>query len=277
MAESQFSLEHIRLVQLVSPFQVKRSVIISATVVALSAIAHSAILWLPLPGTGPKEETLSAAQPRGEEIAVVILPGQEAPAEPPPQVIEPTPLQSVVPASTEPAALLPTDVTPQAASPQSQLPSVPTTPQVPAAESPAADDLPIDEGDPAPVFTPPENDGPLLSYGDGFPHAAGAISGCFGLTGCQRVPNTDNFRNVGRNLVAALRAQGYKINLRDEFTEAGRNVYALIAPDSSDEQFLTIFSSTEDGSAIYIMSAEPLTLDELRLLSASVGDDHPLI
>ncbi|NEQ46419.1 MAG: hypothetical protein F6K00_23900 [Leptolyngbya sp. SIOISBB] len=134
---------------------------------------------------------------------------------------------------------------------------------------PSTDELPVEDGDSTPVFTPLENEGPLLGYGDGFPHAAGAIGGCFGLSGCQRVPDAGNFRDVRRDLVAGLRNEGYTVHLRDEFTEAGREVYALTAPDSSEPQFLHIFSSVTDGSAIYIMSSEPLTLEALKRLSAA--------
>ncbi|NEQ46420.1 MAG: hypothetical protein F6K00_23905 [Leptolyngbya sp. SIOISBB] len=51
----------------------------------------------------------------------MVLPEQEAPAEQPSQVVEPT-LAPSAQSVGEPAALLPTDVTPESATPPPQLP-----------------------------------------------------------------------------------------------------------------------------------------------------------
>ena len=246
--------------QLISPPQIKRSVIITATVVTLSVVTHGVVLWLPLPSPAPQEESLSVPQPRDEEIAVVVIPEQASAVAPLPQDIESSPAPSADSAPVEAGVLLPTDVAPEAALPPPPLPSEPMT-------APSAKELPEAEGTPQSVVTPPTNEGPLLEYGDGFPHVAGAVGGCFGLSECQRVPNASNFRRMGRGLAGDLTAQDYKVDLLDEFTDSGLNVYAITAPGSSEQQFLTIFSLVEDGSAIYILTSERLTLEELKQLA----------
>lgn len=268
----QCSSERVRLVQLVSPLKVKRSVVISAAVVTLSAIAHSAFLWLPLPTRDAAEEALPADSPQGEEMAVVVLPEADTP---PPPAVESIPTQPAANPPTE-SVLLPADVIPPAAAPPETLPPVPTEPETPLSTGPSVNELPVANDNPTPVFTPSPNEGPLLAYGDGFPHVAGAVGGCFNLNACQRVPDVGNFRDVRRDLVAGLKNEGYTVHRDDDLTEPGREVYALTAPDSTEQQFLHIFSVT-DGSAIYIMSAKPLTLEELERLSASAGDDFSLV
>ncbi|MEM9815510.1 MAG: hypothetical protein AAF827_03720 [Cyanobacteria bacterium P01_D01_bin.6] len=248
--------------QLISPPQVKRSVIISTTVVTLSVVTHGAVLWLPLPSPAPQEESLSVPQPRDEEIAVVVIPEQASAVAPLPQDIESSPAPSADSAPVEAGVLLPTDVAPEAALPPPPLPSEPMT-------APSAKELPEAEGTPQSVVTPPTNEGPLLEYGDGFPHVAGAVGDCFGLSECRQVPDASNFQDVRQNLPDALITQGYEAERRHDLTDSGLNVFAIKAPGSSEEQFLTIFSSVEDDSVIYILTSEPLTLEQLKQLANS--------
>jgi hypothetical protein len=70
---------------------------------------------------------------------------------------------------------------------------------------------------------------------------------------------------VARSLVTDLEAQGYTVTLRDDLEDTGRNVYELLPPDETTLQYLLVFSDL-DGSAIYVMSQEIMTLDDLQAL-----------
>jgi len=259
-------------VQLVFPFQVKRSVVVSAGVVTLSAIAHSLVLWVPLPETETETPSPSAnSETATEEISVVMLPDQEslAPsAEASPSPPPPSPRAAARPPA-EATTLLPTDVISEPVAPEVESPPVPPTSPAPPAEPapPAVEELPVDETS-TPAFTAPSSDGPLMGYSDGFPHVAGAVGGCFGLSECRQVSDAGNYRSVARSLIDGLEAQGYAVRLRDDLEDTGRNVYELTPPNGNDTpQFLMVFSGL-DGSAIYVMGPEVMTLDDLKSLSA---------
>jgi hypothetical protein len=144
------------------------------------------------------------------------------------------------------------------------------------------DELPIADDPTTPAFAPataeleqaaPE--GPLMSYGDRFPHFEGAVGGCFGLNECRQVSGVGSYRTVARSLIAGLEAQGYAVRLRDDLEDTGRNVYELTPPDEvATRQFLMVFSNT-DGSAIYVRRPDVMTLDELKALATQSGDDRP--
>jgi len=160
-------------------------------------------------------------------------------------------------------------------------PAVEPPPAPPAAQPdlpvepapPTVDELPVDDTS-TPSFTPPADDGPLMSYSDGFPHVAGAVGGCFGLSECRQVSDAGNYRAVARSLIDGLEAQGYAVRLRDDLEDTGRNVYELTPPNGHiGNQFLMVFSGL-DGSAIYVMSPEVMTLEDLKALSAQQVDRH---
>ncbi len=267
----------IRLVQLVSPHKFKQPVIISAAIVTLSAIAHSVILWLPMPENDSPGTALPSLDPESTEMAVVILPEQAAVETLPPETanspLAPSPESPLAPAS-EPATLLPTDVIPQPVSPQLEV-SAPVPPPTPVESlNPSIKDLPVDDGDVTPAFTQPVPDGPLLSYGDHFPHVAGAVSGCFGLSECRQVRTGERYHTVARSLIVGLEDQGYGVKLRDDLEGNGRHVYEITAPDSQTaNQYLLVFSGA-DGSAIYVMSPQIMTLDELELLATQASGNQ---
>lgn len=260
--------------QLASLLNVKQSVVITTAVVALSAVAHGVILWMPMPEVQPPSPP-TAAEPEPEDMSVVVLSDQETPPVPAPQPSRspaPEPAPAIAPPPAKETTLLPTDVIPEASLPPAPLPSQPAAPT-----PPAPDDLPIAEGDATPALPPPASTGPLIEYGDRFPHFDGAVGGCFGLSECRQVSDIGNYRTVARSLIAGLEDQGYTVELRDDLEDTGRNVYELIPPgNGSTRQFLLVFSNT-DGSAIYVMSPDVMTLDELKSLSAQRGGDRTLV
>jgi hypothetical protein len=273
-------LEHVRLVQLVFPFKAKRSVVISATVVTLSAIAHSAIFWVPMPQP-QATESVTADTPgpdesaTNDEIDVVMLPQSEPPPPPPASTTEAPPSPpSQRAASPAPAPLLPTDVIVEPVAPPPTAADLPPQPSDP----PPVEDLPVANGNQTPFFAPPTHDGPLLSYGEQFPHFEGATSGCLGLGECRQVTGVGTYREVADSLIAGLENQGYGVDLRDELEDTGRNVYELTPPgDGAAKQFLLVFQGEELGSAIYVMSPEIMTLDELKSLAAQVADPRQAV
>lgn len=223
--------------------------------------------------------TLPTVEADPEDLSVMILPDQEADE----TVPEPAPMPSSVPASprspTKEADLLPTNVIPESPPRAPQPMPAATPPEI--TEPTATDELPIAD-DPSPTFTPPPtepedpvDEGPLMGYGDRFPHYAGAVGGCFGLSECRQVSGVGSYRTVARSLIAGLEEQGYLVELRDDLEDTGRNVYELTPPGpGTTRQFLMVFSNT-DGSAIYVMSPDVMTLDELKALAAQSGDDRP--
>lgn len=113
----------------------------------------------------------------------------------------------------------------------------------------------------------PEPVGPLVGYNETFPHFEGAVGGCFGFTECRRVSGAGSYRSVARSLIDDLEAQGYGVDLRDDLEDTGRNVYELSPPNGDPIKYLLVFSD-RDGSAIYVMSEEIMTLNELQSLQA---------
>jgi hypothetical protein len=104
-----------------------------------------------------------------------------------------------------------------------------------------------------------------VAYTNTFPHFEGAASGCFGFQECRRVSGAGSYRNVARSLISGLEAQGYQVKLRDDLEDTGRNVYELSSPDTSELKYLMVFSDA-DGSAVYVMSTEIMTLNDLQAL-----------
>lgn len=198
---------------------------------------------------------------------MVILPGA-----PPPPVTAVAQVDSVPPAAPTSDRLLQTDVIPPESSPSAPSLAAET---VATAEADGAEAIETVETDPplADARTAKYEDSveasgetPLMGYSETFPHVEGAEGGCFGMAECRRVSNGDRYRQVAEAIVDDLAAQGYQVDLRDDLDDTGRNVYELIAPDRQDEvTFLIVFSDI-DGSAVYVMSDEIMTLNDLRSL-----------
>ena len=227
----------------------------------------------------PEDQELASTSmaSQDEDVDVVILSQSETP--PPPsapttETTSPPPPESATAPVTEPAALLPTDVIDEPIAPPPTTADLPPHPIEPL----PIEDLPIENGDLTPTFDPSENDGPLLSYSDQFPHFEGATSGCFGLGECRQVNGIGTYRNVADSLVADLENQGYGVNVHDDVEDTGRRVYELTPPGGeAEKQFLLVFQGTEPGSAIYVMSPEIMTLNELRSLSAHVVEHRQTV
>lgn len=195
---------------------------------------------------------------------MVILP--ERPADAP--EVEPgaEPVPTVPTAAVEPATPIASPV---------QIPNPAVEPE-PLPEEPTEEATQSEDQRPSnanPAFqadeSSPENAaGPLASYGADFPHLAGATGGCFGLADCRQVPNAGSYRAVARSLIDGLKNNGYQVNLRDDLEDTGRNVYELTRPgNETGQQYLMVFS-VPDGSAIYVMGREILTLADLQTLSS---------
>lgn len=215
------------------------------------------------------------------ELSVVMLPKQPAaedsPMVTPPPSPNPVTSREIAPKPLRPAEeepLLQTDIIPEAAPPAPSLPTEPATPEswlpedLPSTPSPEANLLPEPEPTPNPQYGEPITAtpaGPLINYDDTFPHFEGAVGGCFGFTECRRVSGAGSYRAVARSLIADLETQGYGVELRDDLEDTGRNVYELLPPDEDTKKYLLVFSDM-DGSAIYVMSDEIMTLSDLQAL-----------
>jgi len=182
------------------------------------------------------------------------------------QAPEPEPDPEPAPPSTEPVPIEPELNDPPASPPAP--PEIPE-PEPPQALDPEPEPEPPVQPEPAPsVNEPPATEGPLMVYGDDFPHPEEAEGGCFGFSACRRVSGAGTYRSVARSLIANLENQGYEVSLRDDLEDTGRNVYELSPPDAgAATQYLMVFSD-HDGSAIYVMSDQILTLNELRTMQA---------
>ncbi|MEM1308546.1 MAG: hypothetical protein AAGF98_03420 [Cyanobacteria bacterium P01_H01_bin.153] len=255
-----------------------RQAVVIPLVLVLSAAAHGIILRLPVPP--PQTAPVSLPKPEvttRNDISVVILPSQPV-AEPPTAAAAAAPPAESVSAPPAAGAAASAALRPPMASPE--------PPQTPAKNvlakdtpTPSTDQLPIDDGQDdnrrsAFAFTPSTDAEPLLGYGRDFPHVAAAVGGCFGLSDCRQVSGVGSYRTVARSLVAGLEDDGYTVTLRDDLEDTGRNVYELTPPGASERQFLMVFSG-DDGSAIYVIGTEIMTLDELRSLSTQSYRERP--
>jgi hypothetical protein len=256
---------------------INSGILVPGAVIVLSVVSHGLFLMMPWPeSTAP--EMPAASEDAPADLAVMILPQTELdvePVTPPPttEEVPPVPEDAQAPPATE--TLLQTTVIPAAESPPVppvpdpvtlDEPAPPPAEPSPVDEPPTVDEAPIDDGatpaysDPTPVST-----GPLMAYNNAFPHLEGAASGCFGFQECRRVSGAGSYRNVARSLIAGLEAQGYQVKLRDDLEDTGRNVYELSSPETSELKYLMVFSDA-DGSAVYVMSTEIMTLQDLQTL-----------
>ncbi|MDB9526852.1 hypothetical protein PN498_12705 [Oscillatoria sp. CS-180] len=248
-------------------------------VFALSVISHGLLLTVPLPKAEEKEAipiAESSEQPRTEDVTVVILPEQPEESAAKEAASEDSVTRSPEPPSVD--NLLQNSVIsgtgfPEAAEPQPELDNTvfPPAEDTPAQEDPVLEDVPTEES-PTPAYGDPVSgsEGPLRGYSSDFPHVEGSVTGCFGLSDCRRVSSAVSYRSVGRSIVSGLEDQGYSVDLRDDLEDTGRNVYELIHPDEGGTvKYLIVFSDV-DGSAVYVMSNEILTLGDLQALQQSI-------
>ncbi len=252
-----------------------KATILSFVVLFLSLTAHGVLLILPMPSDRPSESLPEAvSESANGELSVVVLSEKPSTLDEA-TVAEPTSeAATVAPASP---SVPPVPVEPPVARPSPVPAAVPLAPDMTAGSpEPAIEDLPqLAETEPLPVFEPPVDAlnetvqspsvEPLVSYAVTFPHFEGAEDGCFGVSECRRVNGAGTYRSVARSLVTDLEAQGYTVTLRDDLEDTGRNVYELLPPDETTLQYLLVFSDL-DGSAIYVMSQEIMTLDDLQAL-----------
>ena len=262
---------------------------VSAALVVLSGVAHAALLAIPLPESPlPVPSPPAASETQTNDISVLVIPkGVEAtaaivptvPPKPSSQVPLPLPesgfpTASAADASPTPESLsIPAEIS---ANPPLEIPP-PEPSDASLTVSPHSDIS--EESEEAFSSNSSVHDslptGPLVAYSTGFPHFEGAIGGCFGADACRRVTGIGSYREVGRSLIANLETQGYRVKLRHDLEDTGRNVYELTPPDSAIEpQYLIVFSDPADGSAVYVMSKEILTLKELQSLQAQAPADR---
>ncbi|WP_143467703.1 hypothetical protein [Leptolyngbya ohadii] len=79
------------------------------------------------------------------------------------------------------------------------------------------------------------------------------------------------FRDVGRTMMEQLEAKGYTVRLRDDLEDdTGRKVYEV----SKDEEtrYLSVLSALELGRTVYVLAAEPMTIEDLQAENGAVPE-----
>jgi len=108
--------------------------------------------------------------------------------------------------------------------------------------------------------------GVVLQLADDFPHLSGSQSGCFGLSNCHQA--SGSYRQVVRQLTEQLRANGYRLTEDDTIDGVGHRVFEVVMPhDPESLYYLNVFSDGLD-SAVYAITVNILSLDELKNLQA---------
>lgn len=249
----------------------KRSVFIPAAVFILSGVSHGLLLAVPFPRAEDQSEiaVVSAPEVESDDVTVVMLPPQK-PAVLPEEVRPPEPEQTdqllQTPVIDEPYPVdnvnnvdrLSNDalLSEESYSGDSEF----------FEDDPSLSEDNVTENDSQPSNVDPDIPSPTSGYSNDFPHLEGAVSGCFGVTDCRRVSSAGSYRSVARSLVDNLENNGYEVKLLDGLEDTGRNVYELSLPGSGgDIKYLMVFSDV-DGSAVYVMSSEIMTLGDLQAL-----------
>lgn len=214
----------------------------------LAIAIHGVLLFTPLPAQKKPSGDRSQAE---VETQIARLPTLVSPK----PVLSPkvplrSPSQPIPPrvAPSQPAPRLPTQ--PTAAQPTLPVPKLPLAPS--SAPSPQ----------PAPVVDqapPPTN---LQIPFANFPDLAGAQVGCFGSESCRQVSDGVPFRNAAQTLEQQMVAQGYEVSERDDLSDTGQKIYQLKAQDGAT-RYLSVLSSAV-GATIYLISPEPVTLNDLQ-------------
>ncbi|NER81864.1 MAG: hypothetical protein F6K42_20330 [Leptolyngbya sp. SIO1D8] len=252
--------------------QKKRRLYISGIVLLVSLASHGLLLNLPLPRSIEAETQPDSPFDESEDISVVILSEQDALAEAVPELpeeavldIAPESFDQAEASNAEPVEIAPEPSLPDESEllPEQDLESLPSPDE----------NLPIEDSTTS-NYTPPASppaDTPLVVFGDAFPHPAGAVGGCFGLSECNRVAGGGSYRSVAQSLITNLESQGYSTSERDDLDDTGRRIYELLPPgDNGSVQYLMVFSDV-DGSTVYVMGDRILTLSELQTLNAQTN------
>ncbi|MGC1306570.1 MAG: hypothetical protein WA885_05020 [Phormidesmis sp.] len=205
-----------------------------------------------LPPASPTESaelSLSAAptlQPLPGVTAPVMSPGRTQAARPvQPQVQTQTQTMQPAPAPAE----------------QSVVP--------PSQSQPPPDAEPLS----SPASSPPPDTslehGTVVRLGNDFPNLAGAQSGCYGLENCQQV--SGNFRQAAQQLIAQMEGQGYQLTEREDLDNTGHRVFEVIDPDAPNATYYLNVFSPDIGSAVYVLTVNILSLEELKQLKGGSG------
>ncbi|MEL6814828.1 MAG: hypothetical protein AAFP03_08435 [Cyanobacteria bacterium J06598_3] len=214
---------------------------------------------LPLAAVAPlrEQEALSpqAIAPQSVEKA---LPAQPLPAQPSPLPVADSTHSLLSPAEPEPQALDDS---------QRGLLELGLVDPGPSEPAPSESSQPESS---QPESSQPESSQPepamVVAVGDDFPHLAGAQGNCYNLASCYRLGDAGGYRQAAKALTEQMQAQGYAVSERDDIDSAGRRVFEVVMPGQpNDIYFLNVFSD-EAGSAVYVMTMDILTLQELQQL-----------
>lgn len=202
--------------------------------------------------------------PPPEVIPVTRLPVVTSPEPPPPEAVAPPP-PVAPPAIGPPPVQRTSPVIEEPVEVNADLPDA--EPEQPPEEPP---EQPPEEPPEQPPEEPPEQPllegGTVVPFADDFPHIADVEMGCYGLRSCGQLSNIGNYRRAAQSLIPALEANGYEVD--EHITdEPGYSVYTISRPDWRDGEphYLSIFSDGL-GQAVYVITLEVITLDELRQL-----------
>lgn len=264
----------------------------------LSTLFHGAVLTLSVPSSPDSEVPSALPLSASEEIPFVVLPQSDIASEvasPPRPAAAPAsrPLQVPPPAEIQPVIQPPADPLPQISAPPEQplewveapIAEPTSEPAVPETEASTETAPPIADIPPEPQVPPleqtlesaePSSDSPLVEFETDFPHHSDAEAGCFGLSSCQQVSDGGTYRKVATSLVDQLEEKGYDVRLRDDLEEeAGRQLYELLVPGQpqGDPQYLIVFSNPENGAAVYVVSEQMLTWNDLQTWNAHSQPD----
>lgn len=263
----------------------------------LSGVIHSALFGLPWPQKSPTQES--------EIIADETLPpdstsGISTATLPASYFQQTDPVENEPPAAVDESAqvLAALESQPPQPAPIQQQPTLPTNP-LPESQPPLQQtQQSIQENDPSEEFidsqdqedplTPsdtestenlPDDDsatkallsdnveyGAVVALDETFPHLAGAESGCYGLTGCQRLRG--NFRTSAQQLVDQMEAKGYQLSERNDIENTGHRVFEVIVPDEPETTYFLNAFSPDIGITVYVMSIRILSLVELQQLTS---------
>ena len=271
--------------------RIQRPQLLFSGIVLVSLAAHGLVLQMPWREGAviEPEPSVSTEEARTEITAEIVKEGTQAIAvttlpaalpKPKPQTTAQPPIQTQPPIPQ--AASQPVPQLAQVEPPPDQVLPVQTPPQ-PAPEPisvPATE--PLAEPQPEPLAQPsnPDTDTPeptqplepehgmVVQLGDRFPHFQNSESGCYGLDNCHRIAGEGTYRQAGKKLVEQMKADGFRVEERDDIDEQGHRVFAIVSPDEPTETyFLNVFSDDSD-STIYAVTLEIVSLAELQQLSS---------
>ncbi|MCU0568257.1 MAG: hypothetical protein MUF49_16870 [Oculatellaceae cyanobacterium Prado106] len=231
----------------------------------LSVGLHVLLLLIPIP-KNPTEVAQQQNQPETDAIPITQLPLQTVPPKPSPTPPSPkaTPTVSPTPKVLVQASPLVPPVPPRVAAPPPVTAPAPAASPAIAPTPPATTPSPTAIATPTPTPSPSPSPQPSAtppSAFSNFPHLSGSQSGCFGLETCHQISDGSNFRIAAQTLEQQLESEGYAVRLRDDLEEAGRKVYEV--SKQNETQYLSVIS-TDLGTTVYVLAAEPKRLQDLQ-------------